>query len=60
MDRYKVNGRLLVDCENLAAAMPVGGSQIAAKRRSHLVDSEAGAARSRNQARNDQRPGLGA
>jgi hypothetical protein len=49
MDRYTVDGRLLVNCENLANTMPACSSQTAAKWRSHVVDREAGAAEASNQ-----------
>jgi hypothetical protein len=49
MDRYTVNGRLLVNCENVAATRPAGGSQVAAKLCSHSMDSEVGVDSSRCQ-----------
>ena len=41
MDRYTVNGLLLVNCENVYASEPEGGGQSAAKRRFHSVESGA-------------------
>ncbi len=41
MDRYTVNGRLLVNCENVYASRPDDGGQCAAKRRFHSVESGA-------------------
>ncbi len=38
MDRYTVNGRLLVNCDNVYASRPDDGGQCAAKRRFHSVE----------------------
>jgi hypothetical protein len=41
MSRYTVNGRLLVNCENVFASKPAGGGRGAAKRGLNAAESEA-------------------